>query len=135
MSVSAWLSKQGRQELAGIVVSVIAKTEKHHAVPVLAGELGVRTQTVNRWLAGGIQGNNENVDNLVKIGLQRAPEETRKVLMGDFERHGLAVKQVLEVEQGGVQGCENFGNIAECKEPCAEAVECRALSKAFGRED
>ena len=68
---------------------------------LLAAELGVTRGTVNRWLRGGIQGCDVNVDRLIEAGLRYSPRETEAVLRGDLESHRAAVEGAFFGVGGG----------------------------------
>lgn len=57
------------------------------ASSVLAGLLGVSKRTVNRWLEGGVQSCNINLEELLKISMKYAYKETLELLEEDLEMH------------------------------------------------
>ena len=65
---------------------------------ILASLLGVSHRTVNRWLGGGVQSCNVNAEKLIRVALEYAPDEARRLLEEDLEGHRLAFVELIGEE-------------------------------------
>lgn len=70
----------------------------------LADALGVSTITIEKWLNDERRGNNENILNLIELGLKKAPEETIRLLEEDLENHRQGFLALLASHHTGVYG-------------------------------
>jgi transcriptional regulator with XRE-family HTH domain len=69
---------------------------------LLASRLGVLRRTVNRWLSGGIQGCDLNVDRLIELALLYSPAGV--ALRADLESHRVEVEMALSELARGTGG-------------------------------
>jgi transcriptional regulator with XRE-family HTH domain len=71
---------------------------------LLASRLGVSRRTVNRWLSGGIQGCDLNVDRLIELALLYSPAGVEEALRADLESHRVEVEMALSELARGTGG-------------------------------
>ena len=100
---------KGIEELLSYDKDVIIKKQlnipfstRTGASSILASELGITKQSVNRWLSQGIQSNNVNADKLLKTAMKYNPEETFIILDEDLENHRLLFDYLINTAKQGV---------------------------------
>ena len=100
--LSEYVSRGCRMALARVaVVGVGAWSRRDNPMSrlspsgLLAAQLGVSRRTVNRWLSGGIQGCDLNVDRLIVAAFSYSPGEVEATLRADLESHRLEVELAL----------------------------------------
>ena len=93
--ISKYLTPEYRFKLVNICIrGILKKREKHPdqtyrkgAAYELAQMIGVEKNTVLRWMAHGIQGNNKNICTLIMISLDHAKNETLNLLEEGLKKH------------------------------------------------
>lgn len=100
--LSEYVSRGCRMELARVAVVGVEGWSKRdmgmsHLSPagLLAAQLGVSGRTVNRWLSGGIQGCDLNIDRLIAAAFSYSPNEVEAALRADLESHRVEVELAL----------------------------------------
>ena len=93
--LSKYLTPEYRFKLVNTCIKgILKKREKHPdqtyrkgAANELAKMIGVEKNTVLRWMAHGIQGNNKNIFKLIMISLDHAKDETLQILEEGLTEH------------------------------------------------
>jgi len=93
--LSKYLTPEYRFKLVKTCIrGILKKREKHPdqtyrkgAAYELAEMIGVEKNTVLRWMAHGIQGNNKNIFKLIMISLDHAKNETLNLLEEGLKEH------------------------------------------------
>ena len=100
--LTEYVSRGCRQALARVAVAGVddwfrRNSPMSHMSPsgLLSAQLGVSRRTVNRWLSGGIQGCDLNVDRLIAAAFGYSPEGVEVALRADLESHRVEVELAL----------------------------------------
>ena len=70
----------------------------------LAEALEVSTITIEKWLNDERRGNNASIWKLIELGLEKAPDETIRLLEEDMENHRQGFLALLASHHTGVYG-------------------------------
>jgi len=70
----------------------------------LAEALEVSTITIEKWLNDERRGCNSNIWKLIELGLEKAPDETIRLLEEDLENHRRGFLALLATHHTGVYG-------------------------------
>ena len=97
-TLSKYLTPENRFNLVTVCIQGLQKEREKHpdqtyrkgVANELAKMIGVEKNTVLRWMAHGIQGNNKNIFKLIMISLDHAKGETLKVLEEGLIEHNNA---------------------------------------------
>ena len=97
-TLSKYLTPESRFTLVTVCIKGLQKKREKHpnqtyrkgVANELAKMIGVEKNTVLRWMAHGIQGNNKNIFRLILISLDHAKDETLKVLEEGLIEHNNA---------------------------------------------
>jgi hypothetical protein len=106
--LTEYVSRSCRRALAKVCVEGIRDANPMSRISptgILAAELGVSHRTVNRWLSGGIQGCDLNIERLIALSLRYSRADVEASLKEDLEAHRHAVDDALgSYESGGCPG-------------------------------
>lgn len=97
-SLTEYVSRDCRRALATICVKAIGDDNplsNNSPSSTLASKLGVTPRTINRWLSGGIQGSDTNIEHLIEETLQASPKGAEATLRHDLDAHRLAIEDLL----------------------------------------
>jgi transcriptional regulator with XRE-family HTH domain len=97
-SLTEYISRDSRRTLAKICVKAIGEDNPLSPISptaTLANKLGVTPRTINRWLSGGIQGSDANIERLLEETLHTSPKNAEETLRNDLNAHRQAVDDLL----------------------------------------
>lgn len=114
LTLSEYLSKPARARLVLACHCALQGRRREEglsirgATSILAGEVGVSTRTVERWIARGIQSCDVNADRILEVAMDLAPRESKEILLEDLDVHSRATLDLLlkEYRYGGVASGE-----------------------------
>jgi hypothetical protein len=97
-SLTEYISRDCRRALTKICVKAIGEDNPLSPISptaTLANKLGVTPRTINRWLSGGIQGSDANIELLIEETLRTSPKDAEETLRNDLDAHKLAIEDLL----------------------------------------
>jgi hypothetical protein len=112
--LTEYVSRDSRRTLTKLCIEGIGDANPMSNLSpagILAAELGVSHRTINRWLSGGIQGCDINIERLIDIAIYYSRNDVEAALNQDLDTHRRAVDETLEAHETG--GCHTPPHAAQ----------------------
>ena len=112
--LTEYVSRGCRRALAKVCVQGIGDANPMSRTSpkgILAAQLQVSPRTINRWLSGGIQGCDVNIERLIQVAIHYSRADVEATLKEDLESHRYAVDEALGSSLTG--GCPDSLSVTQ----------------------